>query len=156
MGRITAIPGASRECGTIAQIFMTCSAIVAMAAAMSEPGNADAITDRDIGDPFPRRNNDADNFVPGNDGEAGFDLPIDDMQIGSADAASSDLDEKLASTRRWNLSRDEPQRRADRFELHREHLGHSDFFACSRRGVTLPTRHAPPCPAPCSTRLRPS
>jgi hypothetical protein len=63
---------------------------------MTEPGNADALTNFQPFDASPKQINPANNFVPGIIGILGWEFAIHDMQIRAADTAGRYLHANLA------------------------------------------------------------
>ncbi|CAN1721236.1 sinapyl alcohol dehydrogenase activity [Hyphomicrobium sp. 1Nfss2.1] len=97
---IAAIECVSGEFRLVAQVLSTRPAEVAAPAGEAEPGHANALADLESARFRTHRNYAANDLVPGND--AGFwmlQLAVDDVQIGAADAARSDTDEKIATGR---------------------------------------------------------
>ena len=76
---------------------MAFGAIGALPAGMAEPGHADALADGEAGNFVADRIDRSDNFMAGHERQHGFrQLAIDDMQIGSTDAAGENSQPHLA------------------------------------------------------------
>src|SRR5271169_4031517 len=94
-----------------------------MAASAAQPGNADAIAQGERADPRSKRLDPAHDLVARNDRQLGMGkLAVDDMQIGSANAASLDLDQDLSRAWLWIRQLLETQRGPRSVKNHGLHL----------------------------------
>jgi hypothetical protein len=112
----------ARELGVIAKIFLSMRAKGAVAAGVSEPADADALSAPEAGDAVAERVYVRHDLMAGNNGGAARrQIAVDDMQVGAANGAGSDLQQKLPWPRLWNLPILQLQRVAGRFQNHRSH-----------------------------------
>jgi len=128
---VTAVDLVTGEAGLVAQVFGAAPAVLAVAAAMPQPRNADAFADLEAVHSRTQCLHPADDFVTRNDGQFGFgQIAVDDVQIGAADAAGRYPDLHLSGSRQrlGQFHRLESATRA---------LQHHGFHAaCSRGRVT--------------------
>jgi hypothetical protein len=91
--RVTPVAVVAGEHGVLAQIFARVTAIAATAAASSKPWHPDALPDRKALYAVASANDNADDLVTWNKRRAHCrQLAVDDMQIGAAHAARSNLE----------------------------------------------------------------
>ena len=100
MGGVTAVPGIAGEQRRIAQVFAFAPAIRTMPARVAEPGHADARAELEA-DPFADRLDAADDLVARHNGQLWvWQLAVDDVEVGPANAASLNPHANLARSRR--------------------------------------------------------
>ena len=92
MAGVTAVPMESGESRRIAKIFATHETIGALSAGSTQPGNADTLADSESAREGAKRHDVADDFMPWDDWQHGMQVAVGDVKVGSADAASIDLD----------------------------------------------------------------
>src|SRR6185437_9022598 len=119
---IAAVELIPREAREVTEILLAAAAILAPSAGITEPGDAHALTDvpdlvppggRRSGCAFADRIDDADDLVPGNDGQRGIgEFTIDHVQVGAADRAGRDAHAQLPCARCWHRTLLELQRAA--------------------------------------------
>jgi hypothetical protein len=120
--RIAAIAGVAGKQRPIAQVLTAAATIGTDAAGVAEPGDADTLADREAGDPLPHRGDPPDDLVAGHDRKLRVrQLAVDNMQIGTADAAGHDLDQDFAGRGRERAPLAHDQRRVRFLEHHRAH-----------------------------------
>ena len=102
MGRKAAIARIAGKDWVIAEVLPAAQAIGAMTAGMTEPGNADAFAEAEPADVGADRIDPPDNLMPGNDRHLRiWQFPVDDMEIGAADAAGAHAHANLSGARLW-------------------------------------------------------
>ena len=120
--RETAVTRVAGEQRTVAKVLLAAPAIAAFAASVSEPGNADPLSDLERGYTLAERFDPTDHLVARNDGVVYVrQLAVDDMQIGPADAAGIDPDAHIAGAGCRILPFLQLKRRAGRRQNHGLH-----------------------------------
>src|SRR6185312_10631295 len=86
------------------------AAVFAVAAGRPEPGVADAVADGDVGDAFAEGHHLAHAFVAGNERRSRLDGPVTlgRVEVGVADAAGDQLDQRLGRGRAWEADTPPP------------------------------------------------
>ena len=103
----------AREAGPLAEVLATGRAVAAVAVRPPEPGDAEPLAGRDVG---------SDDLVPEHERELRIgELAVEDVQVGTADAAGLDAQEHLARRGLGVGKVAEPERPAGRVEDHRLH-----------------------------------
>ena len=122
--REAAVELIAREAGALAEVLAAAQAVAALAARPAEPGHADALAGREGVNSVPGADHGSDDLVPGHEGQLRLsELAVDDVQVGTADAARVDADEHLA-TRDLGIRENAcPQRAAGLVQDHRAHVG---------------------------------
>ncbi len=142
MGGVAAVARIAGEERVVAKIFARAHAIGTMPASMTEPRHADARAGRKARHARARRDDAADDFMSGNDGELRLcQLAVDDMKIRAADAAGFDAQQQLsrAGRRERTLFHEERRSRAPQ-----DHGGHLRHFAPSPASRLLRKMRLPP------------
>ena len=119
-----AVARVAGEARAVAKVFPAAPAIGTFAAGITKPGNADPFADPERRHAGPKRLDPTDHLVAGNNriGRIGQ-FSIDDMQIGPAHAAGTDLDAHIAGPgNRVLLPLLKSERRAGRRQDHGVHL----------------------------------
>lgn len=101
---------------------------------MSKPRHANPLAYLKTGDFGTHGRDPADDLMPRNNGKRPPNIPIDDMQIGPADAACRYLDQKFTGAEGWQRALHQTQRAARRIELHSLYgsdLHHTEALALS-------------------------
>jgi hypothetical protein len=90
VGGETTVPGIAGEERRIAEVFHAVAAIAADPAGVAEPGNADALADREPGDAGAERVDTADDLMTRDDRITDVgQFAVDDMKVGAADTAGA-------------------------------------------------------------------
>src|SRR5262249_26483173 len=98
--RITAVDLVPCEAGPVAQVFPPTSTINPFAARPAEPGDTHALADGKALHSLVFFHNSADNLVAGNQGQFRLgQFTVDNMQIGAADSAGTNLKQDLIGAR---------------------------------------------------------
>ena len=122
MGRIAAVARISGELRAITQVFLTPATIWADTTGVAEPRNAHAHSNHQVVDRVSDRIDPSNNFVAGDQRQPGlWKFAVNDMQIGSADAARCDAHPHFPSTRRRVGERNKREWGARRTKLHGPH-----------------------------------
>src|SRR6185437_15596043 len=103
----------------LAEILLSRPAIAAGAAGRREPWNAHAITDGEVAYVAPRLHDSADDLVPGNERELRVaQFAVDDVEVGTTDAARFDFDQYLVRCGMPERPLDLGERHAGRPQYH--------------------------------------
>jgi hypothetical protein len=129
---VTTILCVACEASVLTEIFTTRSAISALAAGRSQPGNSDAIAKLESLNSLAKPLDPTDDFMAGNQGKLWIgQLAIDNVQIGSADSTRSDAHEHFFWTRVSDRHRTSDKRPARSLQDHRVH---ESFLAQNAQG----------------------
>ena len=114
--RETAVSLVAGEFGVIAEVFLVMRAKAAVAASVSEPAHADALSHLEARDAVAKAGDFSDNLVTRNDGgAAGRKFAVDDMEVGAANCAGPHFQQKLPRLGDRDLANLQRQRLARRF-----------------------------------------
>src|SRR5690606_23219242 len=153
-----AVSGKTSEERFITQIFLLRRAIGTSPACITQPGDADAVSDREAAHIWSQSFDHTHDLVSGDDGKLTMDIAIHNVQIGSADAACAGRDPHFVRAWSGNGPFDKVQRLPRGIQLHRDHPWRSshhraplmrDSARCSVSAAEPPaptTCHAPSDP----------
>ena len=120
--RVSAVDRVAGELRVVAEVLAARPAIGANPAGRGEPRNADTVAARERIDRGAGIDHRADDFMTGNDRRARVrELAVDDVQIGSTDAAGVDFHQQLARRRDRSADVQELERSMRGIEHHRVH-----------------------------------
>lgn len=119
---IAAVDLIAGEARRVAKVFLSRYAVPALPAGVAEPRHADAVSQRQARDAIAQHRDRTDDLVAGHDRIVNVgQLVVDDMQIGAADAAGTDLDQHLSRPWRRHRPLAHCQPRSGRFQNHGPH-----------------------------------
>ncbi len=94
-----AVDRVTGETGAVTQVLLPSPAVDTFPARPPEPRNADTLTLGEAADPWPELANRADDLMAEHEGELWLsELSVDDVQVGSTDAAGMHLEANLSRT----------------------------------------------------------
>ena len=144
--RIAAVEGVAGESREVAEVLAAGAAIGAGAAGGAEPGNADAVADRERRHAGPDRLDAADDLVTGHDriAEIGK-LAIHDVKVGAANAARRDAHQNLSGAGLGRHALSQPQRSAAAPRAPSPSSAHRQLASRSGPGMSFSiSRETPP------------
>ena len=119
---IAAVAGVAGEARRVAEILPPAPAVRAASAGVAEPGDADALPDRQPLGLGPERDDPPDDLMPGDDAvRHPRQLAVDDVQVGPADAAGGDPHHDLLRSRLGHRPLDRLEPIAPGGQRHRPH-----------------------------------
>ncbi|GFE77468.1 hypothetical protein NTCA1_51170 [Novosphingobium sp. TCA1] len=120
--RIATVAGMPGELRRITKVFLVAAAIGASAAGVSQPGDADPLSDRKPRNPIAKRIDPADDLMARNDGNMSIGpFPVHDVQVCATDATGEDVHPNLSSAR-YSIRKFGPHERlTDRIQDHCMH-----------------------------------
>jgi hypothetical protein len=144
VGCEAAIARVSGEERIVAEVFPLAEAIIAVAAGAPEPGNTDPLPDREAANEGTHGIDPPDDLVPWNHRQLRLgQVAVDDVEVGSTDAASLDPDPNLSRTGRGVGPLDKLERSARPVQYHCVHRCNLWISTLDRQAIRS-IRQGPP------------